>query len=59
MLYNFKDFLNIEIVRGFESTILSGPRKRLTIFTVWFELKERIVDAVKQDLVVNVLTLSN
>ena len=59
MLDNFKYFLNSEVVGRLQPLGVSAPWHWLTVFGVGFKLKQRVVYAVKQYFIMDVLTLSN
>lgn len=59
MFDNFKYFLGSEVIRRLEPFSVPTPWHRLTVLRVRFELKQRVINAVKQNFIMDVLTLSN
>lgn len=57
MLDDLEDFIDTEVVGRLQTAVLAGPGQGFTILTIWLELQQRVVDAVEQYLVVNVLAL--
>jgi hypothetical protein len=58
VLYHFEDLVDCKVLRRLEPPGLPRPGQWGTLLTVGFELQQRVVYAVKQNLVVDVLTLS-
>jgi hypothetical protein len=54
---NFEHLLNGEVLNGLEAAVLATPGQRRALLTKWLELQERVINAVKQHLVVDVLAL--
>lgn len=59
MLNNFENLINREVVRWLEPPVLALPGEGLALLAVGFELEQRVVDAVKQHLVVDVFALGH
>jgi hypothetical protein len=59
MFYNLEHLFNGEVLSGFETLCSSGPREWRSFLAVGLKLEEGVVYTVKEDLVVDVLTLSN
>jgi hypothetical protein len=57
VLDDLEDFIDTEVVGRLQTAVLAGPGQGFTILTIWLELQQRVVDAVEQYLVVNVLAL--
>lgn len=55
MFHNFKDLVHTEVVRRLQPPVLARPRHWLPILSKRLKLQKRVVDAVKQHLVVDVL----
>ena len=58
VLYHFEDLVDCKVLRRLEPPGLPRPGQWGTLLTVGFELQQRVVYAVKQHFVVDVLTLS-
>lgn len=57
MFDDFEHLLYGEVFQGLQFSVLSTPGQRCAILTVRLELQQRIVDTVKEHLIVDVLTL--
>ena len=54
---NFKDLVDREVVCRLQSSVHSAPWEGRPFLAIWLELKQGVVDAVEEDLVVDVLAL--
>lgn len=57
MLYYLEHFLDGEVLEGFEAAVEPTPGKGRAVLPVGLELEQGVVDAVEEDLVVDVLAL--
>lgn len=57
VLNNFENFIDRKVFRRLESPVLPGPHHRRSLLAERFELQQRVVNAVEQYLVMDVLTL--
>lgn len=58
VLDDFEDLVKVEVVCGLEAATGATPWQRLPVLAVGLELQERVVNAVEEHLVVDVLTLN-
>jgi hypothetical protein len=57
VLNDLEDLIDAEVVGRLQTAVLAGPGQGFAILTIWLELQQRVVDAVEQYLVVDVLAL--
>lgn len=54
---DLKDFIEVKVVSWLETTVRPTPGKRFSVLAEWLKLQQRVVDAVEEHLVVDVLAL--
>ena len=57
MFHYFEDVSDLEIFSWLQPSILPTPCNGFSILAIGLELQQRVIDAVKEHLVVDVLTL--
>ena len=58
MLNYLKNVSDLEVLCWFQFAVLATPRYRFSLLSIWFELEQRVINTIKEHLIVDMLALS-